>query len=82
MLILFFFAVCDDDTDIYVLVMHPDHSWKNEILCCEKGTQDRSFACKKVPIHKDSTYDEVLAKCITQVNIGNRNEVLCNLLHE
>ena len=21
----------------------------------QKGTQDRSFACKKVPLHKDST---------------------------
>ena len=33
----------------------------------QKGVLDHSFISVKVPLHKESTHDEVLLKCIGQV---------------
>ena len=33
----------------------------------QKGVLDHSFISVKVPLHKESTHDEVLLKCIEQV---------------
>ena len=35
----------------------------------QKGVLDRSFVLLKIPLHKDSTHAEVLAKCIEKVYI-------------
>ena len=35
----------------------------------QKGIQDRSFIPVKVPLHKDSSHSEVIAKCIQNVSV-------------